>query len=175
MKIGHIRYGLAVLLTLLLCACRSAPVHVDASARVPDRVLSKKSRADACGFAVGSFSDRRPGNTSVIGNRVVVVEGIEDRVRTRLAAHGVTDSGSRPLDIELMSAYGYTKWRSMTFTTVLRVQIGAAQSVARGTHTSANWVGGNIEISQGLLRSVDAATKKLVELLAEACSSRAAE
>ena len=161
---------------LLLCGCSSTPVRIDAANEAPKRINYRGARLDHCGYGVATFVDRRPdGQVSTLAGRSVVVDGIDARIRNSLVSSGVDVDGTGQLDLELLSAYGYSKATSMTFTTVLRTHVDGEPVVARGTHTTVNWVSGDSEITNGLLTSVDAAAVRMVELLAQACQSSHAD
>ncbi len=157
---------------LLLCGCSTSPVSIDAATDVPNRINHRGADLEHCGYSVATFLDRRPdGQASTLAGRAVVIDGIDARVRKSLEGYGVDVGGTERLELELLSAYGYSKATSMTFTTVLRTHVDGEPLLARGTHTTVNWASGNAEITKGLLTSVDAAAARLVELLAQACRS----
>jgi hypothetical protein len=166
----------ALALVLGLAGCTSAPVRVDATAGTHTATTRPTPNLRGCGLALATVVDHRPGELGTVSGRAVSIEGVEERIRLRLAGHGIDvgngNEASR-LDVELMSAYAYSKSTSMTFTTVLRASLADAAWIARGTRTTVNWASGSDEIGRGVLDSVDAAVTSLASQLADLCSAPA--
>lgn len=157
---------------VVLAGCvGTGPVAVDPlqSPLALDPVLA------GCGWKLGSVRDQRARRTAgtVAGKRIDVV-GLERRLEAALVDAGVPlegGSGER-LDVAILHAYGASKSVSKSFTTVLRAELGAERIQVRAIDHTVNWNGTDAEIQRGILRSVDAAVRLLVERLVPLCERR---
>ncbi|MEO6066236.1 MAG: hypothetical protein ABIP49_10715 [Lysobacterales bacterium] len=158
---------------LALAACAPGP-----GVQVRDTAYAKPSRIrslpPACGLWQQSVVDRRSGAAAgTVATRGVIARELDARVARNLAHAGLPTAAGLPahaVGIEILSAYGYSKSSSMTYTTVLRATLGATVLLGRGSDTGINWMSGDGEIASGLHRSVDLAAGALIEKLRPHCA-----
>lgn len=163
---------IAALAGVLLVGCAGkGPVAVDPM----HSPVALAPVLDGCGWELGSVRDLRARRTAgAVAGKPIDVVGLERRIEAALVDAGVArahTSGER-LDVSILHAYGASKSVSKSFTTVLRAELGAERIQARGIDHTVNWNSTNAEIQRGILRSVDATARLLVDRLLPLCKNR---
>lgn len=161
----------------LLGSCATEVVNVSANSSASAPVAVDSGGLAGCGYWLGSLIDVRDGSgqSGEIAGRDVLAPDLIKRIELGLARVPIvrtTGDSKKEIKIELVSAYGYSKSTSMTFTTVLRARLGDKTRIARGSETGINWASGQGEITRMLFRSADLATSDLNRQLREDCAQR---
>ena len=109
-----------------------------------------------------------------LGYREFAYQDYSGWLRRQLAARMGKDSpDAAPLQVELLRAYMETNRSTLTFTVVLRSQLGdAPPTVHRGSDTRVNWFNSDSELGNFIERASAAAIKHLMVTHQVGCSAR---